>query len=192
MLLGPPPHREAHRVSLQWPRLDRIRIHRERVSVLMLRGVWKTESCAKFFADENRNSILMIVTTAQLLESRLRQISCCWRVQHQQSLRLFRGCIQRRRRPSLSSSQKARAPIPTSACLKPIIGTAEQIFPEAIFAVCYLHYGDEETCHDCIDSGFYSSVIIDASYEVFFGRKRRDRQGHQRRGGAGPAWRRRG
>jgi fructose-bisphosphate aldolase class II len=50
--------------------------------------------------------------------------------------------------------------------LEAIIRTAEEIFPEAIFAV-HLDHGDEETCYDCIDSGFYSSVMIDASHESF-------------------------
>jgi len=44
-----------------------------------------------------------------------------------------------------------------------MLRTASQIFPENIFAV-YLDHGDEETCYDCIDSGFYSSVMIDASH----------------------------
>ena len=45
-----------------------------------------------------------------------------------------------------------------------MIRTAEQVFPEAIFAV-HLDHGTEEACYDCIDSGFYSSVMIDASHE---------------------------
>jgi fructose-bisphosphate aldolase class II len=40
------------------------------------------------------------------------------------------------------------------------------VFPDAIFAV-HLDHGDEETCYDCINSGFYSSVMIDASHESF-------------------------
>ena len=47
-----------------------------------------------------------------------------------------------------------------------MIRTAEEMFPEAIFAV-HLDHGDEETCYDCIASGFYSSVMIDASHEAF-------------------------
>src|SRR5438046_6018468 len=47
-----------------------------------------------------------------------------------------------------------------------IIRSASEIFPDAIFAV-HLDHGDEETCYDCIDSGFYSSVMIDASHETF-------------------------
>ncbi|HET9418458.1 MAG TPA: class II fructose-bisphosphate aldolase, partial [Chthoniobacterales bacterium] len=34
------------------------------------------------------------------------------------------------------------------------------------FAV-HLDHGDEEPCYDCIASGFYSSVMIDASHEPF-------------------------
>jgi fructose-bisphosphate aldolase class II len=50
--------------------------------------------------------------------------------------------------------------------LEAMIRTAEVIFPEAIFAV-HLDHGDEESCYDCIASGFYSSVMIDASHEEF-------------------------
>ena len=50
--------------------------------------------------------------------------------------------------------------------LEAIIRAAGEIFPDAIFAV-HLDHGDEETCYDCIDSGFYSSVMIDASHEPF-------------------------
>ena len=39
-------------------------------------------------------------------------------------------------------------------------------FPDAIFAV-HLDHGDEEACFDCIESGFYSSVMIDASHEPY-------------------------
>ena len=50
--------------------------------------------------------------------------------------------------------------------LEAIIRSAGEIFPEAIFAV-HLDHGDEETCYDCINSGFYSSVMIDASHDPF-------------------------
>jgi fructose-bisphosphate aldolase class II len=50
--------------------------------------------------------------------------------------------------------------------LEAIIRAASDIFPEAIFAV-HLDHGDEETCYDCIDSGFFSSVMIDASHDPF-------------------------
>ncbi|MCC6123917.1 MAG: class II fructose-bisphosphate aldolase [Pirellulales bacterium] len=50
--------------------------------------------------------------------------------------------------------------------LEAMIRTADQVFPEVIFAV-HLDHGTEEACYDCIESGFYSSVMIDASHEEF-------------------------
>ncbi len=50
--------------------------------------------------------------------------------------------------------------------LEAMIRACDEIFPEAIFAV-HLDHGDEKTCYDCIDSGFYSSVMIDASHDPF-------------------------
>jgi fructose-bisphosphate aldolase class II len=47
-----------------------------------------------------------------------------------------------------------------------ILLAAQEIYPDAIFAV-HLDHGDEETCYDCIESGFYSSVMIDGSAEPF-------------------------
>jgi len=50
--------------------------------------------------------------------------------------------------------------------LETMIRTADEIFPEVIFAV-HLDHGTEEACYDCIQSGFYSSVMIDASHHPF-------------------------
>src|SRR6476661_5700888 len=50
--------------------------------------------------------------------------------------------------------------------LEAMIRAAEDVFPDAIFAV-HLDHGTEEVCYECIDSGFYSSVMIDASHEPF-------------------------
>ncbi len=50
--------------------------------------------------------------------------------------------------------------------LEGLIRSAEEVFPSAIFAV-HLDHGDEQACYDCIDSGFYSSVMIDASHFPF-------------------------
>ena len=50
--------------------------------------------------------------------------------------------------------------------LEAMIRAADQIFPDAVFAV-HLDHGDEPSCMDCIASGFYSSVMIDASHEPF-------------------------
>ena len=50
--------------------------------------------------------------------------------------------------------------------LEAMIRAAEEVFDKAIFAV-HLDHGTEEACYDCIDSGFYSSVMIDASHDPF-------------------------
>ena len=50
--------------------------------------------------------------------------------------------------------------------LEAMIRTADAIFPESIVAV-HLDHGTEDACYDCIQSGFYSSVMIDASHEEF-------------------------
>jgi len=47
--------------------------------------------------------------------------------------------------------------------LEAMIRAADEVFPEVVFAV-HLDHGTEEVCYDCIDSGFYSSVMIDASH----------------------------
>jgi len=50
--------------------------------------------------------------------------------------------------------------------LEAMIRAADEVFSESIFAV-HLDHGTEEACYDCIDSGFYSSVMIDASHHPF-------------------------
>jgi fructose-bisphosphate aldolase class II len=50
--------------------------------------------------------------------------------------------------------------------LEGLIRAADQVFPEAVFAV-HLDHGDEVACFDCINSGFYSSVMIDSSSHPF-------------------------
>jgi fructose-bisphosphate aldolase class II len=83
----------------------------------------------------------------------------------EQALGLFQGHIQSQAPFIIQISKGARkyAGIPM---IEAIVRAAEQLCPEAIFAV-HLDHGDEETCYACIDSGFYSSVMIDASHEPF-------------------------
>src|SRR5436853_3848867 len=78
---------------------------------------------------------------------------------------LFRGTMQSKAPFIIQLSKGARG-YTDKRMLEAIIRTAEEIFRESIFAV-HLDHGDEETCYDCIDSGFYSSVMIDASHESF-------------------------
>ena len=69
-------------------------------------------------------------------------------------------------RPFIIQLSKGARSYADKRMLEGMIRTAEEIFPEAIFAV-HLDHGDEPTCYDCIDLGFYSSVMIDASHEPF-------------------------
>src|SRR3982751_6827047 len=83
----------------------------------------------------------------------------------EQTMGLFRGCIQSKA-PFIIQISKGARKYTEKRMLEAIIRSAEEIFPDAVFAV-HLDHGDEETCYDCIDSGFYSSVMIDASHAPF-------------------------
>lgn len=83
----------------------------------------------------------------------------------EQTMGLFKGCMESKA-PFIIQISKGARKFTDKRMLEAIIRSAEEIFPDAIFAV-HLDHGDEETCYDCIDSGFYSSVMIDASHEDF-------------------------
>jgi len=83
----------------------------------------------------------------------------------EQTMGLFRGNLDSQAPFMLQISKGARS-YTDKRMLEAMIRAADEIFPEAIFAV-HLDHGDEQTCYDCIDSGFYSSVMIDASSESF-------------------------
>ncbi|MFL7792230.1 MAG: ketose-bisphosphate aldolase [Anaerolineae bacterium] len=83
----------------------------------------------------------------------------------EQTMGLFRGNMQSQAPFIIQISRGARK-YTDKRMLEGMIRAADEIFPESIFAV-HLDHGDEETCYDCIDSGFYSSVMIDASHEPF-------------------------
>ena len=109
----------------------------------------------------------MIVTTAQLYKVAYGKFAVgAYNINNmEQLLGLFRGNVQSRAPFIIQLSKGARS-YADKRMLEAMVRTAEEIFPEAIFAV-HLDHGDEETCYDCIDSGFYSSVMIDASHEEF-------------------------
>ena len=109
----------------------------------------------------------MIVTTAQLYKVAYGKFAVgAYNINNlEQTMGLFLGNIQSKAPFIIQLSKGARS-YTDKRMLEAIIRTAEQIFPDAIFAV-HLDHGDEETCYDCIDSGFYSSVMIDASHEEF-------------------------
>jgi fructose-bisphosphate aldolase, class II len=83
----------------------------------------------------------------------------------EQIMGLFRGCIDSKAPFIIQLSKGARS-YADKRMLEAMIRTAEDIFPEAVFAV-HLDHGDEQTCYECINSGFYSSVMIDASHDPF-------------------------
>jgi fructose-bisphosphate aldolase class II len=83
----------------------------------------------------------------------------------EQIIGMFRGSIDSQAPFIIQLSKGARG-YSDKAFLEAMIRTADSLYPEAIFAV-HLDHGDEQTCYDCIDSGFYSSVMIDASHEDF-------------------------
>src|SRR5437763_11058885 len=83
----------------------------------------------------------------------------------EQAVGLFRGCIDSQAPFIIQLSKGARS-YTDKRMLEAIIRAAETIWPDSLFAV-HLDHGDEQTCYDCIESGFYSSVMIDASHEQF-------------------------
>src|SRR5437016_12761777 len=109
----------------------------------------------------------MIVTTGQLYKIAYKKFAVgAYNINNvEQTMGLFRGCMESKA-PFIIQLSKGARNYTDKRMLEAIIRTAEEIFPEAIFAV-HLDHGDEQTCYDCIDSGFYSSVMIDASHEPF-------------------------
>lgn len=83
----------------------------------------------------------------------------------EQTLGLFQGNLDAKA-PFIVQISKGSRKYANPLMMEYMIRAAEQIFPDAIFAV-HLDHGDEQTCYACIDSGFYSSVMIDASHEPF-------------------------
>jgi fructose-bisphosphate aldolase class II len=108
----------------------------------------------------------MIVTTKQLFKHAYGKYAVgAYNINNlEQTMGLFQGCIDSKAPFIIQLSKGARS-YTNKAMLEAMIRAANEIFPEAIFAV-HLDHGDEETCMDCIKSGFYSSVMIDASHET--------------------------
>ncbi|MEN9637800.1 MAG: hypothetical protein RL077_6204 [Verrucomicrobiota bacterium] len=109
----------------------------------------------------------MIVTTAQLFKHAYGKYAVgAYNINNaEQAMGLFKGCIQSKA-PFIIQISKGARKYTDKRMLEAIIRAAGVIFPEAIYAV-HLDHGDEETCYECIDSGFFSSVMIDASHDPF-------------------------
>ncbi len=109
----------------------------------------------------------MIVSTKQLFKHAYGKYAVgAYNINNlEQTMGLFQGCMDSKAPFIIQLSKGARS-YTHKKMLEAMIKTANEIFPDAIFAV-HLDHGDEATCMDCINSGFYSSVMIDASAEPF-------------------------
>jgi len=109
----------------------------------------------------------MIVTTKKLFKAAYGKYAIgAYNINNlEQTMGLFRGCLDSQAPFIIQISRGARS-YTHKRMLEGLIRSANEVFPDAIFAV-HLDHGDEETCYDCIESGFYSSVMIDASHHDF-------------------------
>ena len=109
----------------------------------------------------------MIVTTKKLFEAAYGNYAIgAYNINNlEQTVGLFCGNLQSRAPFIIQLSKGARS-YTDKKLLEGLIRSADEVFPDAIFAV-HLDHGDEEMCMESIESGFYSSVMIDASHEDF-------------------------
>jgi fructose-bisphosphate aldolase, class II len=105
----------------------------------------------------------MIVTTKKLFEAAYGKYAIgAYNINNlEQTMGLFRGNMDSQAPFIIQISKGARS-YTHKLMLEGLIRAADQVFPDAVFSV-HLDHGDEATCYDCINSGFYSSVMIDAS-----------------------------
>ena len=109
----------------------------------------------------------MIVTTTKLFELAYGKFAIgAYNINNlEQCMGLFRGNLDSQAPFIIQISKGARS-YTHKLMLEALIRAADGVFSDAVFAV-HLDHGDEKTCMDCIESGFYSSVMIDASHEPY-------------------------
>jgi fructose-bisphosphate aldolase, class II len=109
----------------------------------------------------------MIVTTKKLFEAAYGKYAIgAYNINNlEQTVGLIKGNLISNAPFIIQISKGARS-YTHKLILEGLIRSAGEVYPEAIFAV-HLDHGDEQSCYDCIESGFYSSVMIDASHEDF-------------------------
>jgi len=109
----------------------------------------------------------MIVTTAELFKHAYGKYAIgAYNINNlEQTMGLFKGNVESKA-PFIVQLSKGARSYSHKLMLEMMMTTADKIFPDAVFAV-HLDHGDEETCMDCIASGVYSSVMIDASHYSF-------------------------
>ncbi|HCU79829.1 MAG TPA: fructose-bisphosphate aldolase, partial [Chloroflexi bacterium] len=106
----------------------------------------------------------MIVTTSDLFEHAYGKYAVgAYNINNmEQAIGLFEGNAMAEA-PFIVQISKGSRGYAGVIMIQSIILAAEQMYPNNIFAV-HLDHGDEQTCYECIESGFYSSVMIDASH----------------------------
>ena len=109
----------------------------------------------------------MIVTTSQLFKQAYGKYAIgAYNINNlEQTVGLFKGNLASKA-PFIIQISKGARKYSDKRFLEGMIRAADQIYPDSVFAV-HLDHGDEENCYDCIKSGFYSSVMIDASHHDF-------------------------
>lgn len=109
----------------------------------------------------------MIVTTKELFAAAYGKFSIgAYNINNmEQILGLFQG-NQKSKAPFVIQISRGARKYAGKQILEALIRECDKMFPDVIFAV-HLDHGDEVSAHDAIDSGFYSSVMIDASMEPF-------------------------
>jgi fructose-bisphosphate aldolase, class II len=109
----------------------------------------------------------MIVTTKKLFEHAYGKYAIgAYNINNlEQAVGLFQGCLDSKA-PFIIQISKGARKYSHKLLLEGLIRSCDEVYPDAVFAV-HLDHGDEDTCYDCIKSGFYSSVMIDASAESF-------------------------
>jgi fructose-bisphosphate aldolase class II len=109
----------------------------------------------------------MIVTTKQLFQHAYGKYAIgAYNINNlEQCMGLFQGCVNSKAPFIIQISKGARS-YTHKKMLESMLKTADEIFPDAVFAI-HLDHGDEATCLDCIKSGIYSSIMIDASHQPF-------------------------
>ncbi len=109
----------------------------------------------------------MIVTTKKLFEHAYGKYAIgAYNVNNLEQIDgLFKGNLSSQA-PFIIQISKGSRSYTNKLYLEGLIRAADAIYPEAVFAV-HLDHGDEATCYDCIESGFYSSVMIDASSKPY-------------------------
>src|SRR3990172_5927706 len=111
----------------------------------------------------------MIVTTKQLFRHAYGRYAVgAYNINNlEQTVGLFRGNLgnSKSNDDPVNPARGARS-YTDKRFLEAMIRTADEVFPDVIFAV-HLDHGTEDVCYDCIQSGFYSSVMIYSSHEEF-------------------------